>query len=426
MNYQRGLRLEYAKSGFESINVIGGSSGNVVGSGVVGATIAGGGTANAGLINQVLANFGTVGGGWSNMVNGASATISGGNGNIASGTYSTIGGGYANSAIAGQQATVGGGAQNTASGNGATVPGGQQNTASANAATVAGGKGNVAHWDYATVGGGATNHASGEYATVPGGRDNTASHYAFAAGRRAKASHPGAFVWADSTDADFTSTATNQFSIRAAGGVRVVGGDINWSTGGALVDNQGGSIELGPREINLGATPFIDFHYGAGVVQDFNIRLINNANGQLELYQNSAPSPMAQFNTSGLTVNGTFVSASDRNAKENFAPVQPREVLEKVVALPLSSWNYKADKATRHLGPMAQDFYTAFNVGPDDKHIATVDADGVALAAIQGLNQKVESENQSVRAALEAKDAKITALEQRLAALEQLIKNQTQ
>jgi len=28
--------------------------------------------------------------------------------------------------------------------------------------------------------------------------------------------------------------------------------------------------------------------------------------------------------------------------------------------------------------------------GPDDKHIATVDADGVALAAIQGLNQKLE------------------------------------
>ena len=51
--------------------------------------------------------------------------------------------------------------------------------------------------------------------------------------------------------------------------------------------------------------------------------------------------------------------------------------MEKVVALPLSSWNYKADTATRHVGPMAQDFYAAFNVGPDDKHIATVDADGL-------------------------------------------------
>jgi len=38
---------------------------------------------------------------------------------------------------------------------------------------------------------------------------------------------------------------------------------------------------------------------------------------------------------------------------------------------------------------MAQDFYSAFNVGMDDKHISMVDADGVALAAIQGLNQKL-------------------------------------
>jgi len=91
---------------------------------------------------------------------------------------------------------------------------------------------------------------------------------------------------------------------------------------------------------------------------------------------------------------------SDRNVKENFAPLNAQEVLEKVAALPLSRWNYKQDKSQEHLGPMAQDFHAAFNVGPDDKHIATVDADGVALAAIQGLNEKVEetrAENASLR-----------------------------
>jgi hypothetical protein len=40
-------------------------------------------------------------------------------------------------------------------------------------------------------------------------------------------------------------------------------------------------------------------------------------------------------------------------------------------------------------GAPTQDFHTAFSLGADDKHIATVDADGVALPAIQGLNQKV-------------------------------------
>ena len=59
---------------------------------------------------------------------------------------------------------------------------------------------------------------------------------------------------------------------------------------------------------------------------------------------------------------------------------------------------------------MAQDFHAAFGVGLDDKHIATVDADGVALAAIQGLNQK-----------LEQKETEITELKQRLAKLERLM-----
>ena len=40
-----------------------------------------------------------------------------------------------------------------------------------------------------------------------------------AAGRRAKAVNTGSFVWADSTNADFSSTADNQFSIRAANGM---------------------------------------------------------------------------------------------------------------------------------------------------------------------------------------------------------------
>ena len=53
---------------------------------------------------------------------------------------------------------------------------------------------------------------------------------------------------------------------------------------------------------------------------------------------------------------------------------------------------------------MAQDFYAAFNVGMDDKHISMVDADGVALAAIQGLNQKLNekgTEIQELKARLE-------------------------
>ena len=110
----------------------------------------------------------------------------------------------------------------------------------------------------------------------------------------------------------------------------------------------------------------------------------------------------------------SFTPTSDRNAKENFGPVDSRAILNKVAALPISRWNFKEDKATEHLGPMAQDFYAAFSVGPDDKHIATIDADGVALAAIQGLNQKLTEE-------LKRRDAENTELKRELGDLKQLV-----
>ena len=119
---------------------------------------------------------------------------------------------------------------------------------------------------------------------------------------------------------------------------------------------------------------------------------------------------MMTLNGSGLTVNGTFVSASDRNAKQDFAEVNSRAVLEKVAQLPIQTWAYKNDPNTKHLGPVAQDFYATFGIGPDDKHIATVDEGGVALAAIQGLNQKVEKQR-----------AENAELKQELAELKQMV-----
>ena len=86
-----------------------------------------------------------------------------------------------------------------------------------------------------------------------------------------------------------------------------------------------------------------------------------------------------------------------------------------MAALPIASWNYKAqDPSIRHIGPMAQDFHAVFGLGDSDKSIATVDADGVALAAIQGLNQKVEEQ----AAQIHAKDAALAELRARLDALE--------
>ncbi len=123
-----------------------------------------------------------------------------------------------------------------------------------------------------------------------------------------------------------------------------------------------------------------------------------------------------------ILASGTVTGSSDRNVKEDFAPVDPRAVLDKVAALPISTWQYIADNpGVRHVGPMAQDFYGAFQVGMDDKHISMVDADGVALAAIQGLNDKVQGTSQKAEVRIQKLEAENAELKARLEKIETLL-----
>jgi hypothetical protein len=81
---------------------------------------------------------------------------------------------------------------------------------------------------------------------------------------------------------------------------------------------------------------------------------------------------------------------SDRAAKANFGTVDPADMLERVRALPITTWNYRSDDpSVRHIGPMAQDFMAVFGVGSTDRTIHPMDGQGVALAAIQGLAAQV-------------------------------------
>jgi len=344
--------------------------------------------------------------------------------------YSTIGGGMGNVAMQGYT----------------TVAGGKNNTADLNYSTVAGGVRNFAHHYYSAVAGGIDNTATGESSTVPGGRDNTAQgNYSFAAGRRAKAYHSGTFVWADDTDADFASTGAKQFLIRAAGGV-----GIGTTTPTEKLDVVGnilvsGKATVGPGHTNTGTNAFVagrdnaasgdgsivaggrnnaaagDYSFAAGFSAEANHHgafVWNDSKehipdiGQIGTHYVFASETENQFAacahggarfvtaldrntgnpTAGVQVAGggsSWSSISDRNAKENFDPVDARDVLEKVASFPISTWNYKAqDESIRHMGPMAQDLYDAFGLGIDERHINTIDADGIALAAIQGLYQE--------------------------------------
>lgn len=88
---------------------------------------------------------------------------------------------------------------------------------------------------------------------------------------------------------------------------------------------------------------------------------------------------------------------SDRNVKKNIAPADTREILDKVARLPISTWTYNEEpSAVRHLGPMAQDFHASFGLGTDDRTYNSVDAHGVALAAIQALERIVTAQEKRI------------------------------
>ncbi|MEI6598346.1 MAG: tail fiber domain-containing protein, partial [bacterium] len=93
-----------------------------------------------------------------------------------------------------------------------------------------------------------------------------------------------------------------------------------------------------------------------------------------------------------LSTGGTWTNASSRDLKENFTDVNSDEVLAKINALNIQKWNYKVEDSTiTHIGPIAQDFYAAFNLGGSDKSISTIDPAGVALIGIQALSKRLDS-----------------------------------
>jgi uncharacterized protein YgiM (DUF1202 family) len=119
----------------------------------------------------------------------------------------------------------------------------------------------------------------------------------------------------------------------------------------------------------------------------------------------------SEANQSGICVTKTYTNTvtgvSDVAQKENRDPVEERQVLDRLLEIPIETWNYIAEPdAIRHMGPMAQDFFEAYGLGADDR-LSAMDVQGVALASIQALHEIVQE-----------KDAQIVELEARLTELE--------
>jgi trimeric autotransporter adhesin len=355
---------------------VGGGGSNVAGGGY---SFVGGGQGNeacdswsavAGGFANVVSGGGDdsfIGGGQSNnlMATADSAIVAGNNNTISKSDAAIVGGQFnstaaANSLIGGGETnqiesggTYGGivsGNLNNLSAEYGFIGAGISNTVSGEGGYIAAGGYNTVSGEGAVVDGGFNSTASGMFATIPGGYVNSAGGtYSFAAGARASAAQTGTFVWSDGSDGDTILTSSRAYQFLA----RASGGVTFWTNAASTV---GASLAPG---------------------------------------------------------SGTWASASDRNLKTDVARIDDAAVLDKVAKLPIERWSYKSERGVRHVGPMAQDFYAAFKVGEDDKHITSIDEDGIALSAIKALHAHVmalDSENAQLRAEVGLLRTQVTSI----------------
>jgi trimeric autotransporter adhesin len=337
-------------------NIIGGHADNGAASTAIKGAFIGGGGATGGFPNSILANYGVIGGGAGNKVHGNYGAVGGGAENQAGGSLSGL-----------PFTTVGGGFQNSALGESSVVAGGRQNSiySTGSYSAVGGGRYNIASGSQATVGGGDSNSADGLSSTVPGGFGNTASGEAsFAAGQYAIAA-ARTFIWNSYNTSNNLPTRTDSFRVQAANGF---------------------DVAFGPN-------------------RDYFVAFNAETAGFIITTSTGAK----------LSAGGVWTNNSDRAKRRDFSPINAQnaqDILRKVVSLPLSTWSYFAEDAKiRHIGPMAQDFWKAFGLGYDDKTMTDIDARGVTLAAIQGLDQIVKD-----------RDVEIAQLKSRLAAIERRLR----
>jgi hypothetical protein len=377
-----------------------------------------------------------------NLATSSFATVAGGRGNHATDQFTTIGGGDGNRAGA-SKATVSGGEDNRAVGALSTVSGGFDNEAAADFSSVGGGNRNVAAGEYAVVGGGDRVFATGRYSAAVGGFRNCAGGDAsLALGANALVRHgnevedracpgvaadgsgdpngdEGSFVWsdADPLGVPFISTGPNQFLIRARGGVGInatppvasveltVTSDADDSDAASLWLKQRAAGNDGMLISGVGSSLRIAHYDGV----DQFVRLQLSADGSAFIRSSTTDANAGVALAVGA---GDWSLLSDRAAKTAIEAVDPGQILDRLLQLPITRWSYIAQgEGIRHLGPMAQDFASAFGLGDSERHIGTLDANGVALAAIQGLNLKLERENARLRGELDALRARLDRLE---------------
>ena len=224
--------------------------------------------------------------------------------------------------------------------------------------------------------------------------------------------------------AGFSSGASNVcsgFACTAIGYTVRAGGQGSVAIGYRTTANNDYAVALGYRASN-------NTHTGTMVMGDESTTdsVRNQADNEFRIRYNGGirlrVSTAANGNTPGaggnvgcdLTVAvPSWTCASSRTLKEGFVAVDGEDVLQRIRGIPITTWSMIGGGGVRHLGPVAEDFYRAFQLGIGETTIGLGDIDGVNLAGVKAL----EARTRVLQQQLDAKNAEVTQLRSELDAL---------
>jgi len=281
---------------------------------------------------------------------------------------------------------------------------------------------------YADAGGQFDDAKIGFYSWAGGALSAAPGNYAFAMGNQnlaeaqcAVAIGSGNNVFGNASDGFATCGVALGLNNDVKDQAGVTLGQNNWSDGDAAVAIGYTTTADADYSMAFGYRASTNGHTGAKVFGDASTTDSIEAVANNEFAVRAAGGYRFRTNatlTTGCNLpagSGVFSCASSRTLKENFLGIDGEDVLARMRGIPVTTWNYVSEGSqSRHLGPIAEDFFAAFGLGTDSRAIGLLDIDGVNFAAAKALEERTRQQ----RTEIDALNRQVTELRAANASLE--------
>jgi len=254
----------------------------------------------------------------------------------------------------------------------------------------------------------------------------------FAVGRNCHVTHMGMAIGDSAVAGYYRNIAIGHKAIATSASAGVALGDnvlvtgaTSWAAGHNLTADGNFSTALGQNASTAGLTG--TFVYGDASTSDtvYNTathQFMVRASGGYVFYSSVDLSMGVEL----LPGAGSWTMISDRSKKMNIIPLKPIQFKPIFDSLNVYSWNYIGNE-TGHVGPIAQDIYSLFNVGEKPYLINMIDSDGITFLGIQMLRESINElellKEDSLNTEFENEQESLDELEQRINALYEELDN---